>query len=192
METTADQALISRAGHLVDRHAMCWMRNLAGPIDEVWQAVSTLEGLKKWWLAGTVKKFELQEGGVFDHHWTNMIQGYREFEYIDLREARGSYAGTGGMRFELARVDDGTTLFMFLDTWGPDVVAEAGEGGQREQPGGPGTPWPGVAAGWHSMIDGLEKVISGASQSYSYEDLCTFYLGYLRDMHRWRDMVARR
>ncbi|HJM88547.1 MAG TPA: hypothetical protein QF624_02845 [Dehalococcoidia bacterium] len=106
-------------------------------------------------------------------------------------ENTGDYASTGGMRFELGTVDEHTTMFMFLDTWGPDAVLESGGGDEAEQAGGPGTPWPGVAAGWHAMVDRLESVAGGREAEHDYDELTRFYVGYLRDMYRWNAMVRR-
>ena len=188
IESNADRKLLGDAGRLVDRHAMLWIRRLNAPIEKVWDTVSTIDGLKKWWLVPPTK-FDLETGGAFNHHWNNTIVGFKKHEYIDFSENTGNYTSTGGMRFELSKIDDNTTMFMFLDTWGPDMVAGQGEG--AEQAGGPGTPWPGVAAGWHAMVDKLEYVIEGRESGHSYQELTEFYDGYLRDLYRWNAMVQR-
>ena len=59
------------------------------------------------------------------------------------------------------------------------------------QPGGPGTPWAGVAGGWHHMVDTLEAVATGQPVRHTYEGLCDFYVGYLADLYRWSDAVER-
>ena len=124
METIADGPLLERAGRLADAHAMYWLRRLEGPIEDVWQAVSTLDGLKKWWiLPGTATAFDLHRGGRFSHHWENTITDFKEFEFIDFAENTGAYQGTGGARFELTPIDETATMFMFLDTWGADMTA---------------------------------------------------------------------
>ena len=189
MELSADRDLLADAGQLVDRHAMIWIRRLNAPVEQVWKTVSTIEGLKTWWVVPPTK-FELCPDGIFEHHWQNKVTNFRENEYIDFVENTGAYQGTGGMRFELK--DDGqATTFMFLDTWGENMTDQVGEGDSAEQAGGPGTPWPGVAAGWHCMMNKLESVINNCPQKHAYEELCTFYLFYLRDLYRWHDMVQR-
>ena len=190
METVAERNLIADAGHLVHRHAMVWIRRLDAPIEVVWQTVSTKEGLEKWWLVPP-KEFELRPGGAFKHHWDNTISDFSKHEYIDFVENTGAYALTGGMRFEL-KADGQSTMFMFLDTWAEShKIPDSGDENLVEQPGGPGTPWPGVAAGWHAMVDKLASVINNRDYSHTYEDLCAFYLGYLRDLYRWNAMVQR-
>lgn len=189
IESSADRAFLADAGRLVDRHAMLWIRRLCTPIEVVWDTVSTIEGLKKWWIVPPAK-FELRQGGAFHHHWSNTITDYKHHEYIDFAENTGDYASTGGMRFELRKVDDDTTLFMFLDTWGPGMGPQDSKPAS-EQPGGPGTPWPGVAAGWHAMVDRLEHAVTGQKPEHSDEELTGLYRGYLRDLYRWRAMVQR-
>lgn len=188
VQTNADRDLLGDAGVLADRHAMLWIRRLNAPIEEVWQTVSTKTGLAKWWVAPP-KTFELKKGGTFDHHWVNTVVDYKENQFIDFSENTGAYSATGGMRFELTKIDDNTTMFMFLDTWGPEMTPPNGAGG--EQPGGPGTPWSGVAAGWHHMVDKLENVINGREMPHTMDELTEFYIGHLTDLYRWKDMVQR-
>ena len=130
---------------------MVWLKRLSAPVERVWQTVSTKEGQEKWWLVPP-KEFELRPGGVFQHHWDNTVASFRKHEYIDFNENTGAYELTGGMRFEL-RADNQSTMFVFLDTWAEDMVAKSDERDLAEQAGGPGTPWPGDAAGWHAMVD---------------------------------------
>jgi len=50
MTTDIQTTIRANAGLLIDAHAMCWMRTLKRPIEDVWAAVSTLEGLQQWWI----------------------------------------------------------------------------------------------------------------------------------------------
>ncbi len=186
---TFDDALLARAGRLVDRHAMIWTRTLHAPIETVWRIVSTRDGLAKWWIVPP-SRFELRRGGTFAHHWTNVVTDFEHGAFIDFAENTADYSGTGGMRFELDEVDRETTVFSFLDTWGADM-RPPGDAAAAEQPGGAGTPWPGVAAGWHAMVDKLNDVVDGTSAPYGIDALTSFYASYLRDWYRWHDMVQR-
>lgn len=187
MDTVPDKRLFSRAGRLADKHAMFWTRNLAAPIRDVWSMVSTKEGLERWWIVPP-RQFELRLGGAFSHHWENTITDFRARTFIDFAEPTGIYKGTGGMRFELAASGNDSTSFTFLDTWGPRVTPPAGE---EPQPGGPGTPWAGVAAGWHHMMDGIERIFDPAAPHVTYDELRRFYAFYLKDLYRLHDMVQR-
>lgn len=39
--------MLRDAGRFIDRHSMVWMRWLDAPVERVWEAVSTQEGLSK-------------------------------------------------------------------------------------------------------------------------------------------------
>ena len=185
---------LDRAGRLITDHAMVWLRYLRSPVEQVWPVVSTKDGLETWWVAPP-SVFELRVGGAFRHHWDNRITSFEELRYIDFDEPAGAYRGTGGMRFELAPEGEQETAFLFLGTWGPEVCA-SGSAGETpseidHQPAGPGTPWPGVAAGWHGMLDQLERLFSDDVPSHSDEELCAFYVRYLAEQFRFLDMVQR-
>ena len=188
MQTRADMTLLADAGRLVNRHAMAWMRRLNAPLDEVWQTISTREGMDRWW-GMTIHAFELRPGGAFRHHWNNTVTAFEERAYIDFAEPNGNYVGTGGLRFEI-RPDGEATMFTLLDTWHAGSSFEEG-GPLADQPGGPGTPWIGVAAGWHSGVNSLRRLFDAAAPTHDYERLCRFYAGHLRDLFRWHDMVQR-
>lgn len=185
--------LFENAGRFIDRHAMVWIRKVDVPVTQVWEAVSTKQGLDAWWMCPV--EIDLRPGGAFAHHWENMITALKEHEYIDFG---GDPFGSGGMRFEL-KADGQGTVFSFLDNWAEDAVPEKTilpEGAEAidiYQPGGPGTPWSGVAGGWHGSIDELETYLTGKALNHSYEDLCRFYAGYLADHFRWLElMLAKR
>lgn len=190
MKTRADAALLADAGRLIDRHAMAWMRRLNAPLDEAWQAISTADGLRRWW-GMPIHRLELRVGGAFRHHWGNRITAFAEREFIDFAEPKGRYAGTGGLRFEIRADGADATMFTLLDAWSVDARFEEG-GPLAQQPGGPGTPWIGVAAGWHGGANGLRRLFDANAPMHDYERLCRFYAGHLDDLHRWRDMVHRR
>ena len=188
MKTRAEVSLLADAGRLVDRHAMAWIRRIGARADTVWEKISTKDGLAEWW-GMPVHALELQVGGAFNHHWNNTVTAFKEREYVDFAEPKGAYAGTGGLRFEI-RPDGDATMFTLLDTWHTGSVFEEG-GPLAHQPGGPGTPWIGVA-GWHSGVDSLRRLFDPAAPTHDYERLCRFYAGHLADLFRWHDMVQRR
>jgi uncharacterized protein YndB with AHSA1/START domain len=146
-------------------------------VEAVWPLVSTLEGVQQWWLPGA-SEFDLRPGGTFRHHWQNVIREFREHEFI----------GFDGMRWEL-RPRDGGSEFALIDTWGAEAApTEPGLG--SEQPGGPGTPWAGVAAGWHGTVDALEAAVTGQPCEERFEERCRYYAAYLRDYYRWLEVTS--
>lgn len=189
MKTRAELALLADAGRLVDRHALAWIRRLQAPVDEAWQTISTKEGLDRWW-GMPIRTLELRAGGAFEHHWRNTVTAFENHQFIDFAEPNGSYAGTGGLRFEIRAAGE-ATMFTLLDTWSPGAVFEEG-GPLAHQPGGPGTPWIGVAAGWHMGVDSLRRLFDANAPTPDYESLCRFYAGHLHDLYRWHDMVQRK
>ena len=64
----------------------------------------------------------------------------------------------------------------------PERIARDEPFGAR-QPGGPGTHWVGVAAGWHSFVDALEAHVSDAAPRLAYKDLASRYDELLRAYH---------
>lgn len=189
MKTRAEVSLLADAGRLVDRHAMAWIRRVGASVDTVWEMISTKDGLAEWW-GMPVHALELQVGGAFDHHWNNTVAAFKEGEYVDFAEPKGSYAGTGGLRFEIRPDNDGT-MFTLLNTWHEGSTFEEVDHELAYQPGGPGTPWIGVAAGWHSGANDLRRLFDSNAPAHSYERLCRFYAEHLEDMYRWHDMVQR-
>ena len=168
--------LVENAGRFVGRHAMVWTRGFDVPVEQVWEAISTKDGLDKWWI--TPVEIDLRVGGLFSHHWENTILDLKECEFIDF----------GGMRFEIKAVA-ATTVFSLLDVWQEDAVPPGSELSGRDavdtvQPGGPGTPWSGVAGGWHCAIDDLETHLTGKAFEHSFEDRARFYADYLTDHFR--------
>ena len=177
--------MLRDAGRFIDRHSMVWMRWLDAPVNRVWEAVSTQEGISKWWIVDKVE-FDLRPGGMFNHHWEDKINDFKENEYIDFSNVS---FGAGGMRFEL-KADENGTVFSFIDNFKEDAIPPAaGDPIGVVQPGGPGTPWSGPAGGWHAIIDGLETYLTGRTFSHSYEDLQRFYAEYLADHFRWLELM---
>ena len=185
---------LDRAGRLITDHAMVWVRYLQASVEQVWPVISTKDGLATWWIVPP-SEFDLRIGGAFKHHWDNTITGFEAPRYIDIDEPAGAYRGTGGMRFELTPRGTAETAFLFLATWGPDVLSSGSATGEmpdsNKQPAGPGTPWAGVAAGWHGMVDQLEGRFNDNVPTDRDEDLSAFYVRYLKDQFRLLDMVQR-
>ena len=178
--------MLRDAGRFIGRHSMVWMRRLDAPVERVWEAVSTKEGLSKWWIVNKVE-IDLRPGGLFKHHWENTVDDFKKNEYIDFGEKS---VGFGGMRFEL-KADGAGTVFSFIDFWEGNATPPAQiDPAGATQPGGPGTPWAGPAGGWHAMIDALETHLTDKQFQHSYEDdLIPFYADYLTDHFRWLELM---
>ena len=98
----------------------------------------------------------------------------------------------GYLRFEI-EANDGGCLFSLIDRmgvgadvkkiFGPDTPAH-----HMYQPGGPGTHWNGVTAGYHSFVDKLEGHITGNRVTSDYDDMCKIYRTVLDDYFGHRGM----
>ena len=99
------------AGRVIDGLGMVWTRRLEASLDDVWLAVSTSEGLQKWWLSANYRRIaanlggvprysiDLSEGGIFLHHWRSTVADFKEHEYIEFENVASI---GGGMRFATA------------------------------------------------------------------------------------------
>ena len=175
--------LLENAGRLVDRRSMVWFRRLAVPLGDVWNAVSTRDGLRGWWMRPEKIEIDLRPGGVFRHHWDSTVLEVQDRAVIAYAE----------MRFEL-QPDGDATLFAFVARWSPDYApppSDVPEGAlPTRQPGGPGTPTSDVCAGWHGAIDALQKALTGKSSRHTWEEGCQFYEAYLADLVAWASEPA--
>ncbi|MGD1881239.1 MAG: SRPBCC domain-containing protein [Paracoccaceae bacterium] len=177
---------LDRAARMPAKHALIYNRVLNASVEKTWSIVSTKEGISRWWIVPPTQ-FELKQGGRFHHHWESTIAKVEHLRLIDIDEPAGAYRGTGGMRFELARIDEQNTNFLFVTTFGRDVVADIPDA----QPHGPGTGWADVAAGWHGMVDNLERIFDDGVPRHSENELREFYKSYLDQQFRLVDMVER-
>ena len=167
---------MANAGKVVGFRGMLWMRRLDVPVKDVWTAISTKEGLDKWWLTRSVE-IDLRPGGLFRHHWTNTIRDFKPDEFIDfIGVAPGNESVPNNlMRFEL-RPDGEGTVFSFLDAFN----------GARNPLS---LPW--TASGWHGTIDALESALTGRSVNSDFGLGGEFYWRYLRDFHKFADMASK-
>jgi len=84
--------MLENAGRFIDRHTMVWMRKLDVPVARVWEAVSTKQGLDKWWMCPV--EIDLRPGGAFSHHWENTITDYKDGTRFTGHYTDGQMDGT--------------------------------------------------------------------------------------------------
>ena len=82
--------------------------------------------------------------------------------------------------------DNGGCLFSLIDRMGEgvdanEIFASDTPSHRLYQPGGPGTHWSGVAAGYHGFVDSLEGHITSKRINLDYDELCKRYLHVLDD-----------
>jgi hypothetical protein len=100
-----------------------------------------------------------------------------------LRRVQFDVDGDSGafLRFEM-KAANGVSFFALTDRMGDGVDAgkwKDAPAHRRHQPGGPGTHWSGVAAGYHGFVDALEEHLaggpSGGRVASDYDELCKAY-----------------
>jgi uncharacterized protein YndB with AHSA1/START domain len=167
--------LVANAGKVVGVRGLVWIRRLDVPVEDVWAAISTKEGLEKWFLTRSVE-IDLRPGGLFRHHWTNTVLDYRVNEYIDFIGSPDDKSDADNlMRFELKPDGDGT-VFSLLDAFNRARYPLS-------------QPW--TASGWHGTVDSLEAALTGREIRTDFGLGGEFYWGYLRDFHKLADMTER-
>jgi len=137
------------------------VRTYPHPIERVWDAVTTAEHLDAWMLP--VCKIDLRLGGKCSFSWGGPAETATEATIVAIDPPR--LVDYGGLRFELEAVEGGTRL-TFIQSFSPDAprdVFEPSDWTGGDLPAGPGTPWkPGFMAGFHLMLDQLNRYLDGA------------------------------
>jgi len=164
--------LLANAATIVGPRGMLWHRRLDASVDEVWDAISTKDGLDRWFLTRSVE-IDLRPGGLFQHHWTNTIRDFKRNEFIDFHGVPGDPAGPSNrMRFALTP-DGGGTVFALFDTFYDATNPLT-------------LPW--TAAGWHCTVDALEASLTGGRPITDLGLGGEFYWSYLREFHQLADI----
>jgi uncharacterized protein YndB with AHSA1/START domain len=156
-------------------NTIVWRRQLAVEPERLWSAIATKQGLALWFMPSV---FEIEEGGrfAFEGGWEGSISESSPFRHIQFDVDGG---GGGHLRFEI-EPNDGGCLFSLIDRMGEgadskDIFGPDAAAYRVNQPGGPGTHWSGVAAGYHGFVDSLEGYITGIEIESDYEEMCRNY-----------------
>jgi uncharacterized protein YndB with AHSA1/START domain len=135
------------------RHVLRFERTIEHPIDVVWEAIATPEGIRGWLGAAEI---ELSEGGdvrlQFDKTVGNVVHGRvtevdppRVLEYTFGEEDPPSV-----LRWELERRDGATLLVLTHTLPTPEHIGDA-------------------LAGWHTLLDMIPAAIAGEDPEWSKE-----------------------
>ena len=94
-------------------------------------------------------------------------------------------------RFSLVEKNDGVVVRL-IDYMAPNLVVPYhvrvdGDSVEAHQPGGPGTHWRGVLAGWHYAANSLRDLVVGRFYSGDYDQLTLTYDGLL---HRFQCVMT--
>lgn len=162
-----------RAGVLTDDNTVVFRRQLSVNREHAWPFISQLEKLAKWHIP---TEWDFQEGGRFEfkNAWGGHIEVLQPGWLIKFRADEGGFTS-----FEFAVSEYGTE-FVLTDYMGPEVVVpqevmHEPDSVQRQQPGGPGTHWHGVLAGWHCGTDAFQALVAGSAVDLPYDRFSALY-----------------
>ncbi|MEM7531996.1 MAG: SRPBCC domain-containing protein [Chloroflexota bacterium] len=157
------------------KNTLVWERTLPISPEQLWATIATKEGLAHWFMPTTEA---IQEGGRFSFEggWDGTIVEVSPPHAIQFNpdDDEGSY-----QRFEVTACEDGC-IFQLIDRVGASIDATEiffdTPPHHIYQPGGPGTHWSGVAAGYHCFVDELEGYATGVEVAFDYDELCHGYV----------------
>jgi uncharacterized protein YndB with AHSA1/START domain len=178
---------IPNAATFPDRHTMVLERGFDVPIERLWRAISQTVELDQWFMKSVM---DARPGGrfAFEGGWEGQIGEWIPGSCIQFEADKG-----GRSRFELAtdagpggtgsgsrlRLSDRLPEDFKLDAPPDDSGALLKM--MVAQPGGPGTHWPGVVAGWHGFVDALEAHLLQQPFEDRYSALSEEYSRLLRE-----------
>ncbi len=156
----------------INTHTVLFERKYPTSLQRLWKAVSEKNELDTWLMETEI---DLRAGGKFEFKggWNGWIGELKEFEYIQFNSAEDAFS-----RFELEPLD-GFCLLRLIDKLPADITAPKGSAMENSQPGGKGTHWVGLLAGWHDFLDGLEAYLAGERIEDNYSKLCHMYGAFL-------------
>ena len=161
----------------VDRGTITLSRRIDVGVDRLWAAITKEEELDQWFMPTTI---DLRVGGKFSFKggWDGSIGRLEPRKNIQFDSEHGGFT-----RFEVEE-DGQAGIFALTDSLPSDfavpVAVQERDGPLlSSQPGGPGTHWVGVIAGWHAFVDQLERHLGGstfeATHLLGYNRLCSIY-----------------
>ncbi|MYD44431.1 MAG: hypothetical protein F4W90_11150 [Gammaproteobacteria bacterium] len=178
------EEFIHNAANLRDARTAQYTRLLDADIETAWEFLADSAKLETWMFPA---EFEAKPGANFNFYpegWHGKIGVFERG-----REIRFDAVAGGWTWFSLKPIDDRQTEFMLRDYMAPDyVVADEirrhPDDLERDQPGGIGTHWQGVLAGWHTGTDTLQDLFRETKRNWSYDALCNLYDILIHDYHR--------
>lgn len=140
--------------------------------EKLWSAISRTEELNQWFMK---TDWDFRVGGkfTFEGGWKGWIEDLNEFEFIQLNSSDKSFT-----RFDLKPVENGIELHL-TDQIPRDLVAPSNDPLQNAQPGGPGTHWVGLLAGWEDFLLALESHLANEEIKDHFDGLCLKYKSLL-------------
>lgn len=159
--------------HFSAENTISFERQLPCTVTEAWQAVTDPESLGVWFIE---TRMDFRDGGRFEFigAWRGRVAD------IVPERSVGYVADEGGVtRFEVFARAGGSGVRM-TDRVGPaELPPEDHAPPGSFQPGGPGTHWAGVIAGWHGFMDALVRYLGGDAPTHAMNALIALYAARL-------------
>lgn len=174
---------LSGAARLVDKNTVTFERVLPASPEALWDLIATKNGMARWFMPTTD---EVMAGERFDFQggWGGTVA-----EYVRPRHVVFTPDGAEDafLRFDIEADGDGC-VFRLTDRMGSAVDAAKlfpdAPDYDKFQPGGPGTHWSGVLAGYHGFVDALEQQVTGTTaKPFDYDAACRAYMRILSAWH---------
>jgi hypothetical protein len=113
--------------------------------------------------------------------WEGWVEEFSAPFHIQYNTSKISFT-----RFETI-TDSGSSIFRLIDKFNPTALCPNNlptvpgipDDVLRNQPGGIGTHWVGIVAGWHEIVDALHNHLCGAKPKPSQVELCLHYNNFL-------------
>jgi len=162
--TTLADGVLETAG---DKHVVRFQRHLAHPIERVWAALTEPSRLGDW-LAGDSSDIELRVGGRVhlaghDDGIESTVLALDPPHLIEYGWKTKTWDG-GTIRWEVSEQDGGSRLRLTHRM--PEIDLTADREIMKRMGLDPDTfpPIPRTLAGWHTMLDRLERTLEGGDQ----------------------------
>jgi len=99
---------------------------LKAPIEKVWKAVATSEGIAGWWMSNTFEPVVGHEFVLHTEHFGDSLCKVTELN--PPTRLSFDWGKDWHLTFELKELEDGTTEFTLIHSgWDPDKVTEFGQ-----------------------------------------------------------------
>ncbi len=168
---------------MLEKNTLVWAREFSVKPEKLWDAIATKEGLDHWFMP---TPFEIEQGGRFDWEggWAGTVN---EVDPPYRIQFSPDYSDEAYMLFKIEETKNGC-LFKLTDKMAPQLDAPAyfpadTPKSETYQPGGIGTHWTGIAAGYHRFVDALESYVTGVYIPFDDDEANRLYRNMLDEWH---------
>ena len=154
----------------IEGRTIRFSRTVHTDLETAWRAVGTKEGLDRWFM---VIAADPVEGAPYSFRsgWDGVVGEVNAPHAIQFNAGEDGFT-----RFELRDLGSGEIEFALIDQMSAgELPSGTSNPVGLEQPGGPGTHWVGLVAGWHGFADRFVAVLDGSSIDFDHDDMIEVY-----------------